>query len=388
MSSQVRRLFGVACAALALFVAGCGMEAAHNDRQAIGATQTGPFAVQPEQAGWVCANELPATENRAAGPCLQKLDSSMTCPTCKISFRRPDEPDPTIGDVAQIVDAIKTDAEPAMRKAIEALKEELKKSTEELKIDPAKIDAEFNPDKLIDELKADKDAAQRNPIERMAEIERMKWESEKKHLGDSGAKTQIAFLKPGAKPLALPLLLCPNDDCKKPVDPAGHACRECGAGYIVAPLDTTTAAPYPLASICPSCGAKQPVNPMSNLCEKCGNTYRNKSLEAPCWRCGGTKLCPECGGSGSGLEASGGLGVCWACAPATAGADATAAKGNGLCSECQGKGYIDYDPALPPKWTPIVSPNGKTPWKLEGETATPASTKPSDSGKPEKDEGK
>jgi hypothetical protein len=382
MSSRVRRLVGVASAALALLVAGCGMEATHDNRRGKGeAVEDVPFAVHPEQEGWVCGNELPATDARGAGPCLKQLDSSMTCPSCKIQFRRRDEPDPTIADVAQVVDAVKAEADAPMHKTIDELKEELKKATEELKIDPAKVDSEFNDDAIIEQLKADKlkclDNVERNPIERLAEIERMRWESAKKH-PESGV-----FLKPGSKPLALPLLLCPNPDCKQPVDPASHVCRECKQGYIVAPNDAAVALKEPMESLCPWC--HKPVDPTTNLCAKCDRTYRPVSGEGPCWRCGGAGRCPECGGSGRGVDPSSqGIDVCWACVPATGGpGDILQARGDGLCAECRGKGYLDYDPALPGGWGPLG--NARKNWQLKGE---PASTKPADSGKPEKDEGK
>lgn len=388
--SARRLLAGIAVTTVALF-AGCGMEASNDARAARGelgeTLDDVPYAKTAEPEAFACANWLQATDQSPGGYCLKPLDASMTCSTCKITFRAKASPEDYINDPAQIAEEIKKQIEASMRKSLEE--------------GGVKEAAEI--DRLIEALKNDKDSNGKNPIDRIADNERLKWESQKKQIDDVvgqmgekkakerlatlGLDSKLTYLKPGLAPLALPLLVCPNPDCKQPIDPMQSRCRSCKQHYQVEPRDLALAVKEPLEALCPSC--KKPVDPTSNLCRNpsCDKLFRTDvSSEGPCWRCGGARYCTECGGSGNSVAPPGtDLPICWACQPQTATGDPTTVRGDGFCAECGGKGFIDYDPALPKDWSHVA--RGK--WKLQSGEA--AATKPEggaggDEKKPEKSE--
>lgn len=174
----------------------------------------------------------------------------------------------------------------------------------------------------------------------------------------------------GLPPLAEPFIACPK--CQKPVNPTESKCWNCNTFYTLSHKDERNAIAEPHEALCPSCN--QPVDPTLNWCDnpqcrKCpthgaatkytkgpdgelscsqcgtklpaGSFHRAIDTEGPCWRCGGSHVCPECMGSGKGHGPIQGADDCWMCGPKTAGGS------NGACPECDARGFTIYDGALP-----------------------------------------
>src|SRR5262249_31560243 len=145
-----------------------------------------PYARAVEPEAFACANWLQATDQGPGGYCLKQLDASMTCSTCKITFRAKASPDDYLSDPAQIVEEIKKQVEASMRNG----HREGGAATE-----PAEID------RLIEALKNDKDTNGKNAIDRLADNEKLKWEAQKKQIddvvgqmGEKKAKERLASL--------------------------------------------------------------------------------------------------------------------------------------------------------------------------------------------------
>jgi len=91
------------------------------------------------------------------------------------------------------------------------------------------------------------------------------------------------------------------------------------------------------------------VDPTSNVCPKTKKLFRIIVKEAPCWRCGGTKICPECFGSGRG-QLSGYAAECWYCGHKESNSKGKSVLVKGECPECDSEGFVKYYGALPDKW--------------------------------------
>jgi hypothetical protein len=108
----------------------------------------------------------------------------------------------------------------------------------------------------------------------------------------------------------------------------------------------------------------------------------------PCWRCGGVKECPDCGGSGLGPSGLYGPGPtdCWYCHRATK----DGAKSTGTCNECDDQGFVRYEGQLPTNFKYFDGQGGSIPstarnWQFTArnkaaEPAEPADTPPCDGG--------
>ncbi len=189
----------------------------------------------------------------------------------------------------------------------------------------------------------------------------------------------LTIPKFGLPPLAEPYIACPR--CTKPVNPTESRCWNCNTFYTLSHRDERNAISEPHESLCPSCN--QAVDPTlgwcdNPTCKKCpthganakfnkgpdgdyvcsqcgsksgGTFHRAQDREGPCWRCGGSHVCPECLGSGKGqgMKSTGQDGNpletdCWLCC----GKGTQTAPGfNGTCPECDSRGFTIYDGALP-----------------------------------------
>lgn len=156
--------------------------------------------------------------------------------------------------------------------------------------------------------------------------------------------------------LAVPRLVCPY--CKQTVDPAAvlgknqsksrlglSVCPnpKCEKNFIVVARDELVSVDIPEETFCPSC--QTPVDPTLNACTnpscKLGGVIRVVlDFVGPCWRCGGTKVCPNCGGAGLGSRKVFGQtpATCWYC------------EDTGECPECDEDGFTLYEGALPPTY--------------------------------------
>jgi len=177
---------------------------------------------------------------------------------------------------------------------------------------------------------------------------------------------------------AVPQFACPY--CNETVDPTSiHAknqespyrwepgfCGKCKRYFSTDPTDVLTTLDVAEEVICGACG--EPVDPSMNgcanpSCASGGVVHTIATATGPCWRCGGTKICPECGGSGSGTSdtysSSGGAPFdCWFCY--TVNADGSAAS-TGRCPECDDDGFATYTGELPPQFKQFEGgPEGKS----------------------------
>ncbi len=169
--------------------------------------------------------------------------------------------------------------------------------------------------------------------------------------------------------LAVPKFECPH--CDELVDPvavlskgskqarAGDSvCPSCNEYFTVIAADEQLVVDVHEETFCPGC--KQPVDPTMNMCTnracKLGGVIRAASgYVGPCWRCGGTSVCPNCSGTGQGSQGIYGStpAQCWYCD----GHDEP-----GRCPECDEHGFVRYEGVLPndyqawTKGTPDQSP--------------------------------
>jgi DNA-directed RNA polymerase subunit RPC12/RpoP len=133
----------------------------------------------------------------------------------------------------------------------------------------------------------------------------------------------------------------------------GH-CGNCGNYFSTDPTDLLTTIDVVEELLCGTCG--EPVDPSLNGCANAscslgGVIHQVEVVEGPCWRCGGTKICPECGGSGNGTSGTYGSGGtvpsdCWFCY--TPNVVDRSAQSTGRCPECDWDGFAGYVGALPP----------------------------------------
>lgn len=143
----------------------------------------------------------------------------------------------------------------------------------------------------------------------------------------------------GLPPLAEPYIQCPK--CSKPINPTESKCWNCNTYYTLSQRDERNAIAEPYETLCPFC--QQPVDPTLNWCDNpsCKKFHRAIDREGPCWRCGGSHICPECLGSGKGHGPIEGGDDCWLCGGKQPGGS------NGACPECDAHGFTTYDGALP-----------------------------------------
>jgi hypothetical protein len=154
----------------------------------------------------------------------------------------------------------------------------------------------------------------------------------------------------GLPPLAEPLVQCPN--CKKPVNITQSRCWNCNFAYTMHPRDERSSISEPYEFVCPFC--KQPVDPSINYCSNpsCQKFHRAADREGVCWRCGGSGVCPDCLGSGKGGGPIVGGDDCYMCGKTNP----------GVCSECNGTGFMTYDGGLPAGFK--GDHRAKNDWKL------------------------
>jgi hypothetical protein len=164
-------------------------------------------------------------------------------------------------------------------------------------------------------------------------------------------------------PLAEPLVRCPT--CERAIHQTESRCWNCNNFYTAIARDERNSIAEPLEMLCPAC--KAPVDPTSNFCanKSCDKFHRAVTGEGPCWRCGGTKVCPECGGSGKGG------------APIQGGDDCYLCSGNkqvglpvGLCPECDARGFATYEGILPVTYT--ARNRKKDDWRIPRAAGMPA----------------
>lgn len=306
----MRRLLLPAACMAAVLAAGCGMEAVDTRRQARAESGHEDYPLQIAQGKWVCANLVTVNnqkfdaKNMALGrhdiedpygpfvSCNTPLEQAEgNCPTCNQAFRTSGEIDLESGAV----------------------------DSSEIAIMAGRVN--------------------------LAE--------------GTVRSTKIAIM-------AAPRLECPH--CKELIDPTAvmirggnkdatlgpNNCPKCKKYFTVTASDLPTVIDNPEEIICPSC--KSPVDPMMNQCVngscklvQAGLAVRNvRSFTGPCWRCGGTSLCPEC--TGTGMRASAvpaqftPPNTCWYCTPKKADV------GTGRCPECDDDGFTTYHGALPPTY--------------------------------------
>ncbi len=177
--------------------------------------------------------------------------------------------------------------------------------------------------------------------------------------------------KYGLPPLAEPFVTCPNPACKtRNTVSAGildSRCWNCNTYFTVTSRDEHLTDAEPLELLCPHC--KAPIDPTINYCLKCNKFNRSAEREGVCWRCGGTRLCPECQGSGKGTAPIfNGGDACWLCA-----LKPTDPIGTGICPECDGRGFTSYDGALPASFT--AAKRSPDDWKLSKNAPAAAAKK-------------
>jgi hypothetical protein len=145
-----------------------------------------------------------------------------------------------------------------------------------------------------------------------------------------------------------------------------NKCWNCGTYFAVTVRDVRLAESEPFETLCPFC--KNPVDPTSNFCPKCNKFHRTADRDGPCWRCGGTGICPECNGSGKGTAPYyNGNEACYLCGGNLPGGS------NGLCPECNGertRGFVTYDGALPV--SVHAEKRASDDWKLSKNAPAPA----------------
>lgn len=105
-----------------------------------------------------------------------------------------------------------------------------------------------------------------------------------------------------------------------------------------------------------------PVDPTYNF-SPVGGTYRIVTdVIGPCWRCGGVKVCPDCGGSGNGPTGIYGPnqpGDCWACSRLVRDTGGAASpKSLGRCPECDDQGFVRYEGSLPTNFAFFIRREG------------------------------
>jgi hypothetical protein len=155
-------------------------------------------------------------------------------------------------------------------------------------------------------------------------------------------------------PLALPKIMSPfgddpidmvaiqvkgNTDPKVPDRLAPNMDPVTKRYYEMAPADVATTVGPIEEVLSPTGVAFDPTSPSykAGADAKVGRVL--SSIEGPCWRCGGTGDCLDCGDSGAGAGKVGVYGAtptdCWACG------------GEGRCPECGGTGFAAYEGGLP-----------------------------------------
>lgn len=193
-------------------------------------------------------------------------------------------------------------------------------------------------------------------IDYYVEREKVKWVKD--------AALYKPVLKYGLPPLAEPLVRCPT--CDHAIHQTESRCWNCDNYYTAIARDERNSIAEPLEMLCPSC--KAPVDPSSNFCtnRSCDKFHRAVTGEGPCWRCGGTKICPECGGSGKGGAPIQGGDDCYLCSK-----NKDLGLAVGSCPECDARGFCTYEGVLPVTFK--GDRRKKDDWKLPKLTATPAS---------------
>ena len=143
---------------------------------------------------------------------------------------------------------------------------------------------------------------------------------------------------------------CPH--CSKPVSLLENAClnKECSgksvrgnsedgpkfAGfYAVVTGDTSLVSEDVTTIFCPQEGCGEEIGPEEGFCRNATtpHRYRLYAKSVPCSRCGGSKLCPECSGSGLSRTAEP-IRPCWFCAKTK-----SSSKGPGECPQCDEDGF-------------------------------------------------
>jgi hypothetical protein len=199
---------------------------------------------------------------------------------------------------------------------------------------------------------------------------------------------------------AQPAFVCPWEDCQKVISVGGHAleredgknatagrnyCWHCKRRFSVVATDSVMTVGVHEELICPSC--KQAVDPTLNVCtvSTCklkGKVLNGNVLEAPCWRCGGVSICPNCHGSGTGTSGIFDYGSkktpakCWYCGE------------TGRCPECDDDGFCKYEGSLPPEFKMFTGskdtlkhiPAKNRKWRHKAETAPAAESGGEDAG--------
>ncbi|MGE0708274.1 MAG: hypothetical protein AB7N76_18610 [Planctomycetota bacterium] len=205
------------------------------------------------------------------------------------------------------------------------------------------------------------------------------------HTGDQGAGDEMGVEDSKTIPVkAQPAFVCPYEDCQKVINigaqalaretgktaiPGRNYCWHCQRHFTIQPGEQVMVIAAPEEELCPSC--KKPVDPTLNVCtvDTCklkGKVLNAQPLDAPCWRCGGTSMCPNCLGSGSGTSGIFGQTPtqCWYCGE------------TGRCPECDDDGFVEYEGTLPVGFTmfrggrddvqPILRRDRKLTWSHSG----------------------
>ena len=158
--------------------------------------------------------------------------------------------------------------------------------------------------------------------------------------------------------MAQPAFVCPYEDCQKVISVGAFSleretgktatagrnhCHHCKRHFTIIARDAVEVVGAHEEMICPSC--KKAVDPTLAVCAESscklkGKLLNTNALEAPCWRCGGHKICPDCQGSGSGSSGIFGKtpSECWYCGD------------TGRCPDCDEYGFATYEDSLPVKF--------------------------------------
>jgi hypothetical protein len=304
-----------------------------------------------------------------------------TCPVCTAMLNDPKYMDAqhTSAKEAPEADPIKLETAQIFRTKVEY---RLKAAKEDYLTDPGQQEESFRSWLKDRNTPADQ-------IEKLVGIERGKsvWSDPK-----ASPPRTTTIVKYGLPPLAEPLIRCPT--CKKPLNPAEPRCWNCSHYYTATARDEHNSILEPLEFLCPwDKTPLQAVDPTTNYCKKCEKFFRAVDRDGPCWRCGGSHVCPECNGSGKNqsppvYNATGGLVTgsdeCYYCGKGTL----------GVCPECDTHGFAMYEGVLPPGWR--ADRRKADDWRLKpagsarpagGGDRAPAAPSGGDEGgdKPEKD---
>lgn len=140
-----------------------------------------------------------------------------------------------------------------------------------------------------------------------------------------------------SKPVSLLKNICLDEEC------SGRSFRSKGTNgpksfggfYAIVTGDTALVSENGTTLFCPQEGCGAEIAPEEGFCgnAETPHRYRVYPKSVPCSRCGGSKLCPECTGSGLSRTAEP-IRPCWFCTKTK-----SSSKGPGVCPQCDEDGF-------------------------------------------------